>query len=324
MNITDLKNIKEDIINEYVNQNVSADELCNKYSARWTDIYDIISKTFPTGKNCVPEDKYDEIKNMYLSGMSCTRIGEKLHIYHKPINDVLEKLGVKRDGRSRRQYYLNENYFDNIDTPNKAYILGFFFADGCNFMKKSTISMSLEKHDKEILEKIRKEIRSERPLEFIQQSKRIDKNDYHYKDMWRLLLFSSHMCKALNDVGMVPNKSLILKFPENLNKNLYSHFMRGYFDGDGSYCHHITSKGWRQDLITFTSTLDMCEHMLNILHDGIVTGGGIYDASNKNGVTKVLSISGTNQCKVIFDYMYKDADLYMKRKHDLYLKWFCN
>lgn len=192
-------------------------------------------------------------------GMSTTQIGVKLKIYHKLISDVLSENNVKRIGNNKRKYNLNEYYFDDINTPNKAYILGFFYADGCNIMNKSTVAMSLEEKDKEILEKIRFEIGSERKLEFIEQSKRKDKNNnYHYKDMWRLLLFSSHICKALDNLGMMPNKSLKLKFPKWLNKNLYSHFIRGYFDGDGSLSLYQKPNGKYQALLTLTSTNDFC------------------------------------------------------------------
>lgn len=110
---------------------------------------------------------------MYKKGLSITQIGEKLKIYHKLVSKVLKENNIERKNNNKRTYKLNEHYFDKIDTPNKAYILGFFYADGCNIMSKSTVTMSLEETDKEILEKIRLEIGSERQLEFIEQSKKI-------------------------------------------------------------------------------------------------------------------------------------------------------
>lgn len=269
------------------------------------------------------EKQEKEIIDMYTNrNMSTVKIGNEFDCSHKVIAKVLERYGIPRTGVGNRKYSLNEHYFDVIDTPNKAYILGFLYADGCNFPKKQTISMSLEEKDKEILEKIRLEIGSNKKLEFIEQSKRKDKdNDYHYNDMWRLLMFSSHMCKVLNKHGMTPNKSLTLQFPKHLDKTLLSHFVRGYFDGDGSYCARYTKKGWFQSIITITSTEDFCVDCLEIIREQAgIDGGGIYDASSHNGVTKVLSISGTNQINKFFEWLYKDADLYMKRKHDLYIQ----
>ena len=269
------------------------------------------------------KEQEKQIIDMYTNqGISTVKIGREFGCNHKRIAKTLEQYNIPRTGVGHRKYFLNEHYFDVIDTPNKAYILGFFYADGCNLQKKSTISMSLEEKDKEILEKIRLEIGSERPLEFIEQSKRKDEgNDYHYNDMWILLLFSSYMCKVLKQHGMTPQKSLTLQFPKHLDKSLLSHFVRGYFDGDGGFCPHYTKKGWFQALVTITSTEDFCKDCLNIIREQAgIDGGGVYDASSHNGITKVLSISGTNQVNKFFEWLYKDADLYMKRKYDLYMQ----
>jgi hypothetical protein len=48
--------------------------------------------------------------------------------------------------------------------------------------------------------------------------------------------------------------------------------------------------------------------------------GNIYDSSSHNGITKVLTIGGNQQAIKFFEWLYKDADLYMKRKHGLYMQ----
>ena len=55
-----------------------------------------------------------------------------------------------------RRYNLDEEYFDNINSQNKAYILGFLYADGSNNPKKHTVSISLQEEDRYILEWMRK------------------------------------------------------------------------------------------------------------------------------------------------------------------------
>ena len=269
------------------------------------------------------EEQEELIVDMYTKqNISTVKIGKIFGVNHHRIAKTLDKYNIPRNHASVRKYSLNEYYFDVIDTPNKAYILGFLYADGCNFPNKTTISMSLEEKDKEVLEKIRLEIGSEKELEFVEQSKRKDKdNDYKYNDCWRLLLFSSHMCETLNKHGMTPRKSLTLQFPKHLDESLLSHFIRGYFDGDGSYCHRYAGSNYGyRDLITITSTESFCKDCLEIIRKETGIGGGIYDASSHNGITKVLSISGTNQVNKFFEWLYKDAELYMKRKHDLYMQ----
>ena len=64
----------------------------------------------------------------------------------------------------RKKTY-NENYFETIDSEDKAYFLGFIFADGCvtNDPKKYRYQLTLKLHSKDvgILEKFIKSIDGE-------------------------------------------------------------------------------------------------------------------------------------------------------------------
>lgn len=258
-------------------------------------------------------EEEEKICNMYKSGMSTVKIGKEFGVSHKKIARILDSYGIKRVGNGRRKYSLNENYFDKIDTPNKAYVLGFLYADGNsnNNLTKQTISMSLQEDNFEILEAIRKEIGSEKPLKFIDYSNKHDFG-YTYKNQYRLLMHSKHMSETLRDLGMVPNKSLVLEFPK-IDPELYSRFIRGYFDGDGSV--HFSTTIHSNCLVTITSTLPFCEKIKAILETELKVHIGIRDASNNNGITKVAYVSGKNQLKKIYNYLYKDASLFMSRKY---------
>ena len=267
----------------------------------------------------------EEIISKYLSGCSICNIASDTGIGRRTvsryINIYLANNGMERRNDAYRKYTLNEHYFDEIDTPNKAYILGFWYADACNMKSKSTISISLEEHDRDILERMQNELESTRPLEFVKQSERLGKNSpYNYKDLWRLSVFSIHMCEELERKGMPPNKSLILEFPDWLREDLYPHFIRGHFDGDGSFSYNMNIN---QSIVTITSTQNFCLSLKNYLNrHGVISGGSISDASCHNGVTKVLSIGGNIQTKRFCDWIYKDADLKLGRKYERY-KQFC-
>lgn len=267
----------------------------------------------------------DEQKNLviklYKELGSSVDVGKMFNVSHKIIAKILKEKDIKRTAAKKRKYKINEYYFDKIDTPNKAYILGFLWADGCNFPKKGTISMSLEEQDKDILECIRNEINSERPLEFIDYSHKHDFG-YVYKNQYRLLLYSVHMCKTLEDIGMVPNKSLVATFPK-ISSNLIKHFVRGLFDGDGSvYQYKYKNRDSYKYTLTITSTLILCEELVDIVKTELNVNSYIYDASNHNGITKVFTISGKNQIKKFMDWMYDGADLKLKRKYHRYIQYF--
>lgn len=260
-------------------------------------------------------EEVKKIIELYKSNISTVKIGKEFNVSHKTIAKVLEKNGIPRTGVSRRKYNVNENYFDNIDTVNKAYILGFLYADGYNSLSKSTVSISLQEEDKYILEFMKKEMESEKPLEFIDYAAKTDFG-YHYKNQYRLLIFNKHMCDRLNALGMTQNKSLTLNFP-SIDKSFYSHFIRGYFDGDGSVCFCSTNSNC---IATITSTEIFCNEIKRILECELGIHVGIYDASNKNNITKVASISGKNQVEKFGQYIYHDAESFLYRKYNKFVE----
>lgn len=273
------------------------------------------------GKIIFSEEEMDDIKKSYLNGESSVSIGKRYGVTHKLILRRLKSIGINADKNlSIRTYHLDEKYFDKIDTPNKAYILGFLYADGHNGISKGTISMSLEENDFQILEDIRKELKSDKPLEYLDYSNKHDFG-YSYKNQYRLLIFSTHMCKSLEKIGMVSNKSLVLTFP-NIEENLFSHFIRGYFDGDGSIYRYTKANGGYQHNLTITSTNSFCQTLSDIIYQHTGAHVGIYDASCHNGITKVATVSGKNMVKKFMDWIYQDAELYLQRKHDRYLDYF--
>lgn len=268
------------------------------------------------------ESQLKNIRESYLNGESSVSIGKRYNTNHKPILRELHKMGVEvNQSKMVRKYKLNENYFDNIDTSNKAYIMGFLHSDGSNNINKSTISLSLQEEDREILEQIRKEIGSTKPLEYLDYS---NKHDFgcSYKNQYRLNIFSKHMCKELNNKGITPNKSLTIGFPNWLPKDLISHYVRGVFDGDGSIYQSYRNDNNKPITLTITATESFCKELRNICKQTLNINAGIYDASCHNGITKVFTISGRNIAKKFLDWIYKDADLYLQRKYDRYCKYY--
>lgn len=268
------------------------------------------------------ENEIKDIIDSYVNrNESSVKISKKYNVNYKVILKVLHNNNINVDQKKIvRKYNLDEHYFDVIDTQDKAYILGLLYADGSNNISKSTISISLQEEDKKILEEIKSIINSEKPLEYIDYS---NKNDfgYHYKNQYRLSLFSSYMCKVLQKIGMIPNKSLKLIFP-NIDKSLYKHFIRGYFDGDGSIVQQIRNDNNHPVLVTITSTKSFCNTISDIIKNELNINSCITDASCKNGITKVLSISGRNVCKTFLDWIYDDANLFLERKYNRYLDYY--
>ena len=128
------------------------------------------------------------------------------------------------------------------------------------------------------------------------------------------------MANKLIERGMVKNKSLVLEFPKWLSSDLYCHFIRGYFDGDG-----YVSKDYYNAKLSIVGTKNFCENIQDILRECLDINASIYLChNNKETTTRTLQISGRNQIRKFLDYIYNDANLYIQRKYDVYQSLYAN
>jgi hypothetical protein len=244
--------------------------------------------------------------------MTIEEISGELGMCVQTISKWIKEAGI--DVR-RSIYSIDEHYFDVIDDPNKAYILGLLYSDGCNSTDKNEILISLQEEDKYILEKISNLLQCDKPLEY---SPRHQKCERH-KDQYRFRVKNKHMSQTLERLGVVKAKSLILEFPYWMSKDLIPHFVRGYFDGDG----HIVNKHGRYGM-NIIGTKMLCDGIQNFVENELNIVCHCYDSSSHNGVTVQLHITKKDMCKKFFDWIYADANLYLTRKHDVYISKYCS
>lgn len=270
------------------------------------------------------QERYEEIKDMYLNqNISSTQIAKILGAKRYQINYILEKNNISKTfSEARREYYLNEYYFDKIDTPNKAYILGFLYADGYNNDINHTIVLSLQEKDKDTLEKIRNEIGCEKPLYHIHS---INKYDNKPREMESLILASKHMSETIKKWGLVPNKTFIIEFPAFLSDELIPHFIRGYFDGDGcAWIGHNGSKNInsKRMQVTIMSSMLLCKGLKKYLEEKLNIFISLSIPSGHKPENGLIRIEQKQAIKKFMNYIYKDADLYMERKYNKFKEFF--
>lgn len=146
------------------------------------------------------------------------------------------------DNPSIRYSCYNATIFDKIDTEEKAYWLGFIFADGyitdpeTSTEHRYKFELCLSSKDEEHIRKFAKFVEFTGKIEHRTISSCPTGNKDSYSAV-RIILSGKHLWEVLNSYGCTPRKSLTLKFPNVSifeNKSLVRHFIRGYFDGDGS------------------------------------------------------------------------------------------
>lgn len=140
-----------------------------------------------------------------------------------------------RGGHNRRKF--KTDFFEKW-SPDMAYVLGFLYADGdIEDVRKSsrTQYITIGSKDKEILESIKVAMGSEHNINRRIAHEFISPNGKKYErlEFYRLRIGSKKMFYDLLKLGLTPRKSLTIKFPNNIPSDCFSHFVRGYFDGDG-------------------------------------------------------------------------------------------
>ncbi len=213
------------------------------------------------------------------------------------INHKASRLGLKRRNR-KRKYTLNYDFFKEWK-PEMAYILGLFFSDGNVTSDKRQVNIHLHKDDYSILEKISRIMGTNRPVKI-------------YSNASYFRVDSKTIVNDLISLGCVPRKSLILKFPK-IKDEFLPHFIRGYFDGDGS----IYFNKPNTIKVTFISTKSFVISLQKSLNRALKLRTAPLQSSHKLWIALYYGDDARKLCK----WMYKNSKgLYLKRKKDRFDK----
>lgn len=250
----------------------------------------------------------NSIINLYNKGFNTAEIAEKLGCTHSNICKRLNKLGYSnlRDYSKRRmpsrlnRHLVDLDFFETIDNQDKAYFLGLMFSDGS--VNSNGTQFYLKLKDEDVILKFKEALKCDYSINY---------REIPYKS-YALEISSKKMCSDLINLGCVPNKTKILKFP-SLRKDLVRHFIRGFFDGDG--CLQLQDKMYHCRFDITSASKQFLEELRPYITAISKTNGGL----NKETKYDVwhLSYSG-HQVKQILDWLYKDANYYMQRKYVKY------
>ena len=218
---------------------------------------------------------------------------------------------------SKSKYTLNKDYFKQIDSPDKAYWLGFLYADGSIQSRGNSklLELSLAEADLHHLEKFLNSIGANNPIRH-----RVSKyKDKEYPSC-RVTICNMEFCNDLINLGCTIRKTYTIQFPTNdiVPKEYMRDFIRGLFDGDG--CIAYGNNG-----TTLFSTFTGMEHMVQELSSYLVSEDIIHKIPlihhDKRSKACSIYIYGDNN-KYFLDYIYKNCDLYLDRKYNKYMDFY--
>lgn len=272
-------------------------------------------------QNLISYDLQTDIIPLYEKGISLTKIAEQFKTTRNTLSKHLKRAGYTIINHQNKTKF-NENIFDVIDTEEKAYWLGFIFADGYIDSspllptKKSryTFEVSLKGNDIEHLDKFNNF------MEHNKNNVKLGEIRYNNKIVTRCRwgIVNKHLWERLNELGCIPNKSTILSFPSKTvfkNNSLIISFIRGYFDGDGCLSYIKTNHSETPNysvVCSFLGTFEFLSKIKEILEDYQIYSGSIKQ-DNRSNVYE-LKFSQNNSRKLL-KLLYENSTIYLDRKY---------
>lgn len=262
------------------------------------------------------EDK-DKIVEDYKNGMSSPKLAEKYGVSKPTILKWLRRWGVDTSEKSHvdyknSKYTFNEHWLDEIDSQEKAYFLGFFYADGNVKDGRNSdygIRIKLKREDRYILERFQSLFESTKPIMDTENFNRT----YNAVEVASCFeVTSKYIWNRMQELGCPPAKTLILKFPNFIPKKYMNSFIRGYFDGDGniSLREYDTLAN-----IRICGTEDMCKGIFNevLKHTGVK---GIYYKDKAGRKMWLYDIANQRDIKNFLDWIYSNSNIHLIRKKE--------
>ena len=245
----------------------------------------------------------DEIIRKYYNSGGYERV--KKYIPHRTDSSIqarASKLGV-------RYLTYNKEYFNIIDSPTKAYWLGFLYADGY-VTSDDRWGLELQLSDMSHMKNL---------LDELSYSGNIKTRDRKGIESCSFLIKNKDMTNSLKDKGVIPNKTCCLEFPsvDVLENKYYSHFIRGFFDGDGCVSYGYITKPRKdrnnkiytrlhKEINIVCKADNFVKELLKImLNNDITLHHNINRQHNNLNVIKTSSISDIIN---FYKYIYSDSN----------------
>lgn len=261
-------------------------------------------------KKDLTQEQVKEAKALINDGALLIDLSKHFNLDRETMGIKLKELGLEIKNTKRINRHLKSDYFQTIDSPIKAYWLGFLFTDGSVDHYKATgrIRLQLQASDLEILEKFQEDLCIESKIIYDKRPNSV---------CCSVEFVDEQIYNDLAKYDIIPNKTYnISNIPyQKIPKEYRAAFALGLFDGDGNlFCSDDYSKDVAFGYTAYHKTeVEDFQKLINELVPE-VSKNKIYFTSawhtQWRGRLQVLSI---------LDILYKDCPRFLKRKHDIYL-----
>lgn len=305
-----LEERKEEIIAMYVEQDLTTVEIADIIGCSNSGVGRLLKKygiprTHTPNELRVSEETEDMICERYRSGDTTVEIGNDIGLCDHTVAKILRRNGVEIRNASRRSRIERHDFFHSIDTPEKAYFLGWMISDGSVVTSKTRpdrakiIAFDIHNRDRKILELFADCIGADSEC-----VRHFEKRDHAY-----IRFASNEMAKDLEQYGVVSNKSWTTYLPI-LEKHLMPHLIRGIFDGDGTVTFYDKDGAVR---FAFYGSQKICEDIRNYLYAEIGLG------LNKVSKSTCYHVwwGGHIQAQKFYEYIYSDCGEYLLERKRL-------
>jgi intein/homing endonuclease len=306
---------KQDIINIYTKEMKSSLYIAKIYNCTDIHIRDILEKWNIKIRSLAESQHPELFMNLnkiiqeYKTDKSVVSLARKFNSTKGTISKILDKHGIRKltSNKSNCQStkkLKNLRYFASIDSSEKAYWLGYLYADGnqCNDV------IQLNCKDKEHLNNFKHSLSANFKIAtkdvYLKQTNKTYRN-------YSVSFKSKIMCSDLSDKGIIPNKTYDkLKLPY-IPKQFIVDYIRGIIDGDGSLS---IPKKQRSLCLSITNTnIELLEYIKLYFGKGSI--------GNKKGtIAKQFRITISNKINLLKKIYYPSC-LCLRRKKVNLLKY---
>jgi len=253
----------------------------------------------------------NKVKELREKGYTSKEIETELNISDSCLYLAgMSKFPFKRKGI--HTYSKDLEFFNKIDSSEKAYIIGFLLTDG-SINKRGNISIEIKSEDDYILQSIRDLICPNKPIPKSIRTRTRGKYTWT-SETSRLNIKSVEYIQPLSNFGIVPNKTYKdIQLPK-LDEKYMPDLIRGIFDGDGSIWSNKTRN--RGHAVNFTGNYVLLKDIFDYLKSNNIIKANTSVKKKPHQADSYFVFSSKKDVINFGKYIYStNCSLYLKRKY---------